>query len=68
MHVHVTAECEQVPDLRNLLMDPGHELQTASAGHQAKGSEVRCHVLSRFRGSPGTFCASGRWRLSHKES
>lgn len=50
-------------------MGPGHELQTVSVGHQAYGGKVRCHVLlNRFRGSPGTFCASGHRGLSHKES
>lgn len=57
-----------LPDPRRLHTGPGHELQTASVGRQAQGSEVRCHVLSRFTGSPGTFCASGHGRLSHKES
>lgn len=57
------------PVLRYLYTGPGHELQTVSVGHQAEGGEVRCHVLlSRFRGSPGTFSACGYKRLSHKES
>lgn len=41
------------PVLRYLYTGPGYELQTVSVGHQAKGSEVRGHVLlNRFRGSP----------------
>lgn len=57
------------PVLRYLYSGPGHELQTVPVGHQAEGGEVRCHVLlNRFRGSPGTFCACGHVRLSHKES
>lgn len=69
MYQNTIEESEQVPELRNLYLGPGHELQTVSVGHQAEGSEVRCHVfLNRFRGSPGSFCASGNRRLSHKES